>query len=116
MKSRYLVLFAFSAFALTSCGGGSDGSSVPNVAGVYNCSSNCTGACDFPATLTITQDESSIIVETATGNQLGTINDNGEFDTTADNGSCSGQIVQGTAIFDCSLDNVDCQQVTYKHQ
>ena len=114
MKSRVFPFFV-AALLLTACGG-SDGSNIPNVAGAYTCSSNCTGACDFPNTLTITQDEGSIIVESDTGNQVGSIDDEGKLDTTADNGSCTGQIVQGTAILDCNLDDVDCQQVTYKHQ
>lgn len=114
MKSRFFP-FLIAGLALMACSG-SDNSNIPNVAGTYNCSSNCTGACDFPATLTITQDEDSIIVESDTGNQVGSIDDDGKLDTTADDGDCTGQIVQGTAILDCNLDDVDCQQVTYKRQ
>ena len=114
MKSIVSFSIVGTLFALVACGSG--GSDIPNVAGGYNCSTNCTGACDFPATITITQNEESIIIEADSGNQVGTINSDGQIDTTADDGGCTGQIVQGTAILSCEMDSTDCQQVTYKHQ
>ncbi len=113
-KLPYLGVSACLAALLMSCS--SAGSNVPNVAGVYDCSSNCTGVCDFSATMTITQDEENIIVEADTGNQSGSVDDNGQLDISGDDSNCNGQIVQGTAILDCEFSGTNCQQVTYKRQ
>lgn len=114
-RHRFFLAAAFSLAALAACSSG--GNDIPNVAGTYLCTSGCTGEnCEFDAEISIVQDEGSIILEADSNNFVGTIDDNGEFDITQDDGSCQGQFVQGTGVFNCELAGEDCQQATYKRQ
>ena len=114
MNLKSGLIIACGILALAACSSGGD--DIPNVAGAYDCSTNCTGACDFSGTVTITQNDENIIIEADNGNQVGTIDSDGQIDTSTNNGDCNGQVVGTTMILNCNIDSTDCQQVTFKHQ
>ena len=115
MKKYSMIAFGLVALALISCGGGNS-NDVPNIAGDYLCTAGCIGDCDFATNLSITQDGSKIIVETDSESFIGSVDGDGNVSYSSDSGNCDGLLIQGTAVLDCELNNVNCQQVTYKRQ
>lgn len=114
-RKSLLLISALGTLIAGACGsdGGGD---IPNIAGNYVCSSGCTGTCDFDENVSITQDGENFIFESDTSNALGSIDSDGAFSLSPENGDCEGQFVGSTAIATCEIDGEDCQQVTYKRQ
>ena len=115
MRKYSLFAFGLMSLALISCGGGS-GNNAPNIAGDYLCTAGCIGDCDFATNFSITQDGSKIIVETDSESFIGSVDEDGNVNYSSDQGNCDGLLIQGTAVLNCKLNGVDCQQVTYKRQ
>lgn len=99
---------------MANCGGSVGSDSPPDVEGIYLCTDGCTGTCIFDDELEINQSGDDIIIISDSFEDLsGTINNDGEISALNDIVSCEGQVVDDTAIADCTVDGTDCQQVTF---
>ncbi len=127
MYKKISLLFSFLVLSLNACGGGDGGNlspnpstnPIPNVAGTYDCIGGCRGAdCNFALVLEVTQTGSNFIAhdpdpQDPASDLTGTLNSDGQISATMDNGTCTGQFIQGRVVAQCTVENTRCQDVTY---
>lgn len=102
---------------LSACGSSSSttaSDNPPSVAGVYTCDSGCSGTCTFDNSLTVLQNGSNVILRSDSyPDSTGTIDNNGNFTTSSSSCDCSGTIISGTAVAQCTCQGTTCQSVTF---
>lgn len=89
-------------------------STVPNVAGTYDCTNNCTGVCDFGAVMSVTQSGSDVTTNSSTATCDTTLETNGYFTgTCGSDQQCQGNIIGDALSATCTVSGTTCQMVTY---
>lgn len=124
-KILFLVFGIVMVWYMGGCGGGTSpdaglpqGSSIPIVSGVYNCTTGCTSPCAF-GPIHVSQTGSNIIVQSDVSVCNGTIQSSGNFSGNCDgaavntDGTCSGTIAGNVASLNCVLGGFTCQRAAY---
>jgi len=115
MKILLLILISICSVQCAKADKFDTDSGVPDVEGTYLCDTGCTGDCEFDDSIEIFQDDDILTFRTDShGNYLADLADDGTITIDGDDDvACDGEIIDDTLTYTCTINDIDCQEVSY---